>query len=473
MQGRAVISLVAVLCVASPCRADEPPAPDALARDIFRELIEIDTTESTGSVTAAAIAMRRRFLDAGFADEDLLLLGPVQRKQNLVVRLRGNGRRRPVLLLGHLDVVAARREDWSTDPFALVEKDGFFYGRGAEDMKNGVAVMATALIRLKAEGFRPARDPILALTADEEGGAANGVAWLLANHRELIDAEFAVSQDDYSVVTEQGRPLYFAVYAAEKTYADYRLIATGPAGHSALPLPDNAIYRLAGALARLERHDFPFELNAVTRGYYRAMAAIESGRRAADMRAILQPVPDMHAAARLARDPTDRSLLHTTCVATRLAAGDANNVLPPGAEATVNCRVLPGHSPEEIRRTLQQVAADRHVAVRYIADDGRLMDTAPEQRGFVPQALYAGIMAPLETVVAQMWPGLAVVPTMSVGTSDASIAGAAGLPAFTIAGFAVDRDDDRAHDRDERIGVESFYRGNEFAYRYLKALSAD
>jgi acetylornithine deacetylase/succinyl-diaminopimelate desuccinylase-like protein len=449
------------------------PAANALARDVFKELIEINTTDSVGNVTTAAEAMAKRLRDGGFAASDMQLLGPNARKHNLVVRLRGSAQHKPVLIIGHLDVVEANREDWSTDPFKFIEKDGYFYGRGAQDMKDGDAIMVTTLLRLKKEGFRPSRDVILALTADEEGGTANGVDWLLKNHRELIDAEIVINHDGYSVITEDGKPLYFELDATEKVYADYLLTATNRGGHSSVPRPDNAIYELAIALPRIARYEFPFELNAVTRAYYERLAQIETGERASDMQAMLKVPPNSAAIARLSRDAEDHSLMHTTCVATRLAAGHANNALPQRAQATVNCRILPGHSPEEVRKTLIQVLADPQITVQYIEDDGKtISDTASDKRGYPPTPLRAEVMLPLQSVVDSFWPGLQIVPTMATGASDGVYTSAAGLPTYNLAGVAVDKNDDREHGRDERVGIESFYRGNEFFYRYLKALTA-
>jgi acetylornithine deacetylase/succinyl-diaminopimelate desuccinylase-like protein len=449
------------------------PAANALAHDVFKELIEINTTDSVGNVTTAAEAMAKRLREGGFAASDMQLLGPNARKHNLVVRLRGSAQHKPVLIIGHLDVVEANREDWSTDPFKFIEKDGYFYGRGTQDMKDGDAIMVTTLLRLKKEGFRPSRDVILALTADEEGGTANGVDWLLKNHRELIDAEFVINHDGYSVITENGKPLYFELDASEKVYADYLLTATNRGGHSSVPRPDNAIYELAIALPRIAKYEFPFELNAVTRAYFEQLAQIETGERASDMQAMLKVPSNSAAVARLSRDAEDHSLMHTTCVATRLAAGHANNALPQRAQATVNCRILPGHSPEEVRKTLIQVLADPQITVQYIEDDGKtIRDTASDKRGYPPTPLRAEVMLPLHSVVDSFWPGLQIVPTMATGASDGVYTSAAGLPTYNLAGVAVDKNDDREHGRDERVGIESFYRGNEFFYRYLKALTA-
>jgi acetylornithine deacetylase/succinyl-diaminopimelate desuccinylase-like protein len=454
----------------------EPPAAaqpaNALMLEIFRQLISINTTDTpAGSVTAASEAMAQRLREAGFPGSDIALVGPSERKKNLVVRLRGTGARQPVLLIGHLDVVDARREDWSTDPFSLIEKDGYFYGRGTIDMKVHDAIMVAALIRWHREGWRPARDIIVALTADEEGGCCDGVQWLVQNRRELIAAQFVINLDDYGVVASHGTPQFFQVDASEKLYADYQLLVTGPGGHSSEPVPGSPIYTLTRALDRLAAYEFPFELNAVTRAYYTRMAQIESGQRASDMRAILHDPPDARAIARLSQDALDHARLRTTCVATRLLAGHANNALPQRASAVINCRILPGHSAEEVRQRLGQIVADPQVAVGYLASDGRVSAHAPAALAFTPPPLLPEVMQPLETVVRQMWPHLTVVPSMSEGASDATWTIAAGIPTYTFSGLAVDREDDREHGRDERVRVQAVYDAREFFDRFLKLLA--
>ena len=450
-------------------------AANALAHDLYKELIEINTTDSAGSVTAAAEALAKHFRTAGFADADVSVLGPNERKKNLVVRLHGTAKHRPVLLIGHLDVVEARREDWSTNPFELIEKDGYFYGRGTLDMKSGDAIMTTALLRMKRDGYRPSRDIILALTADEEGGCCNGVEWLVRNQRPLIDAELVLNHDGvvgYSITSEHGVPQQFALSATEKMYGDYQLTVTNRGGHSSLPRLDNAIYELAAGLLRIGSYSFPFELNDITRGYFERMAVAGGGQTAADMRAITRTPPDAQAIARLSRDPELNSLMRTTCVATRLEGGHQNNALPQRAAAVVNCRILPGHSKEEVRQELLRVLNDPAITVRYVADDGTVSDTAPEQRALPPSPLLPQMLAPLERTVASMWPGLPVVPFMNASATDGIYTRAAGLPTYGVAGIAVDRDDIRAHGRDERVRVASFYKGNEFFYRYLRSLTA-
>jgi acetylornithine deacetylase/succinyl-diaminopimelate desuccinylase-like protein len=470
-QVAASLGIAAILCPGA-AGADVDARTRELAHGLFKQLIEIDTTDSTGSVTAASEAMAQRLRAAGFPDGDIRVVGPSERKKNLVVRLRGTGKRRPLLLIGHLDVVEARRGDWTTDPFQFVERDGYYYGRGTQDMKDGDAILLTTLIRFKQEGYRPDRDIILALTADEESGGSNGVAWLLKNHRELVDAEFVLGNDGPSVVIESGKPLYVEIEASEKVYADFQLTVTSPGGHSSMPVPDNAIYHLTGGLDRLSRYEFPFELSEVTRGYYERQATLGTGRRAADMRAILERPPDPAAIARLASDPLDHAVTHTTCVATMLEAGHANNALPQTARAIVNCRILPGHAAEEVRKALIGVLADPRITVRYVTDGGQVLDTAETKHGFTPAALREDVMRSLEKIAAAMWPGAPVIPTLAVGASDAVHVSAAGIPVYQVSGEAVDRDDLRAHGKDERIRVESFYRGVDFHYAFLKTLMA-
>lgn len=349
-------TLLALSVVFAINAAHAATPPDPLAREIFKQLIEINTTDSVGSTTDAAKAMQKRFLDAGFAAKDAqVLVGTNPKRGNLVTRLHGSGKHKPMLIIGHLDVVEAVRSDWTMEPFKFNEKDGYFYGRGTQDMKNSDAVAVAALLRMKKEGFVPNRDIILALTADEEGGTDNGVEWLLKNHRDLVDAEFALNPDSGGLDSDAGKPVVLNVDATEKLYSDYELEATDKGGHSSLPTPDNPVYVLSSALSRLGKASFPFELNAVTRAWLEHMQKIEDGQRANDIKAVLATPPDAEAIARLSRDARYNSVLHTTCVATRLDGGHANNALPQRATAIVNCRILPGHSPEEVRRDLVEI----------------------------------------------------------------------------------------------------------------------
>ena len=464
-----------VLFLTSRPQAQVDDATKTLSHDVFKQLIEINSTDSVGSVTAASEAMAQRFREAGFAEGDVQILGPAgkDRKKNLVVRLHGTGKHKPILLIGHLDVVEAHREDWTTDPFKFVEKDGFYYGRGTQDMKSGDAIMVTTLIRFKKEGYKPDRDIILALTSDEEGGRSNGVDWLLKNHRDLIDAEFVFNHDGGGILSEHGKAVMMTVDATEKLYADYQLSVTNPGGHSSLPRPDNAIYSLVDALARLQKYQFPFELNEVTRAYYEHMAKVATPERAADIRAMLKTPPDAAAVARLSQDAIDNSTTHTTCVATRLNAGHANNALPQRAEANVNCRIAPGHSAEDIRQELIKVFADANIKVRYVDNFGNISDSAPDRKSLPPPPLRRDVFGPLEKITAEMWPGTPVIPEMATGASDGIYTMSAGLPTYGISGIAIDRDDIRAHGKDERVGIESYDKGVDFYYRYLKAVTSE
>jgi acetylornithine deacetylase/succinyl-diaminopimelate desuccinylase-like protein len=377
------------------------------------------------------------------------------------------------LIIGHLDVVEARREDWTTDPFKFVEQNGYFYGRGTQDMKEADAIAVTDFIRLRKEGYVPNRDIILALTADEEGGKSNGVSWLLQNHRDLVDAEFALNPDSGGVTTDHGKPLSVEFEATEKLYGDYQVLATNPGGHSSLPKPDNAIYHVADALGVLQKSPFPFELNSVTREYFGQMAKIETGQTAADMRAILGEHPDPAAIQRLSQDARYNSTMRTTCVATMLSGGHAPNALPQRAEANVNCRIFPGHSQEEIRLALIHLFGDPKLTVRYRSDAGELMDHGSDRKAMVPPPLRADVMDSLRKVAAQLWPGAPVIPTMETGSSDSIYTMNAGIPSYGINGIAIDRDDVRAHGKDERLKVDSYYTGVEFYHLFLKALTTD
>lgn len=472
----AVLALFSSLSIFSlQMQAADTVQPDQttrqLAHDIFKQLIEINTTDSVGSVTAASEAMAQRFRDAGFPDADIHVLGPNDRKKNVVVRLHGSGKHKPVLLIGHLDVVEARREDWTTDPFKLVEQEGYFYGRGTSDMKDGDAIMSATLIRMKKEGYVPSRDIILAMTADEEGGTSNGIDWLIKNHRELVDAEFVLNHDGGGVLAEHGKPVFMDVNATEKLYGDFVLTATNPGGHSSLPRPDNAIYELAAALTRIADYQFPFELNNITRAYYQRQAKMATGQRAADIAGVLKTPPDMAAVARLSKDPIDNSTMHTTCVATRLNGGHANNALPQSAQANVNCRILPGHSLEETRLALEKIVADPKIKVQFRENNDQIMEHGSDRHSYMPAAPRKDVFDALDKIVAEMWPGIPVLPSMSTGASDGVYTNAAGMPTYAISGEQYDRDDIRAHGKDERTGVQAFYRGVDFYYVFLKAVT--
>jgi acetylornithine deacetylase/succinyl-diaminopimelate desuccinylase-like protein len=457
-------------------QAGSPALPEAdrnLARDVFKELIEINSQDSNGSVTAAAVAMRGRLLKAGFAAEDLVLAGPNERKQNLVARYRGTAGSglKPILIICHLDVVEARREDWTTNPYEFVEKEGYFYGRGTQDIKEEDAQLITNFIRLRREGWMPKRDIVIALTADEEGGKSNGVDWLLKNRPELMGADFVLNPDSGGVELRNGKPTEMQVEATEKLYADFRLTATNPGGHSSQPRPDNAIYELMRALERLEANPFPMELNAVTRASLAATMKVATPERAALIRGVLATPPDAAAVAEFSRNPSDSATLRTTCVATMLKGGHAPNALPAMAQANVNCRILPGHSQEEVRQHLIVLFDDPKLTVEYVADDGAVSGKASDRKSMEPPPVREDVFGPLREVTRRVFPGVPVIPIMSAGASDSIYTMAAGIPSYGISGMGVDFDDDRAHGKDERLRVEAFYRGVEFYYLYLKALT--
>jgi acetylornithine deacetylase/succinyl-diaminopimelate desuccinylase-like protein len=455
----------------APTQLDQPIRK--LAHDIFQQLIEINTTDSVGNVTTAAKAMQQRLLDAGFPKEDMFLGGPNDRKENLVVRYHGTGAKKPILFIGHLDVVEARRGDWTTDPFQFVEKDGFYYGRGTQDMKESDAILVTTLIRFRQQGYKPDRDLIVALTADEEGGKSNGVDWLVKNHRDLIDAEYVLNPDGGGVDLDHGKPVSVDIDATEKLYGDYQLTVTNPGGHSSLPVPDNAIYHLADALTHLQHYDFPFELNAVTRAYFGRLSTIETGEKSADLKAILQTPPDKEAITRLsAESPEWNSMMHTTCVATRLQAGHANNALPQLAQAIINCRILPGYSLEEIRQQLVDIVADPKVKVAYMDSQGDVSDTAPSRKQLPPAAINSEVMSAMEKLSAAFWPGAPVIPTMATGASDSVYTMAVGMPSYGICGIALETNDVRAHGKDERLPVDAYYRGVDFYYQFVTMLTS-
>jgi len=456
---------------ASEVSALAPQEYQRLAHDIFKQLIEINTTDSVGNVTSAAEAMAKRLREAGFDEKDIQIAGPRENKRNLVVRYRGSGTRKPVLFIGHLDVVEARREDWTVDPFVFLEQDGYFYGRGTEDMKSGDALLITSFIRLKKEGYVPDRDLILALTADEEGGTANGVDWLLTTHRNWIDAEYCINLDGGEFEKDKDKRLLAGLQASEKVYVDYQFEALNAGGHSSVPSPDNAIYHLAGALSRLQMFSFPVNMGEITRNYFLKTATLSSGETAEQKRAVAKEPPDPAAVLRLSQVPYFNSLLHTTCVATMLTGGHAPNALPQTARANVNCRIIPGEDPAEVRKTLESVAADPKVSVTIVPVKTANGSIVP-QVGVPPSPLLPEVVQAEEKTVHSLWPGLPVVPTMSTGASDGRYLRIAGIPTYGIACMFFELDDNRAHGKDERIGAKDFYDGVEISYRLIRNLSS-
>jgi len=466
MKLKLIVCLICLL-TATFSLAQQPLAPSQqLARDIFKELIEINTTDTpAGNVTTAADAMAARLRAAGFSAEDVQVVGPVPNKHNLVVRLHGRAgeQYKPILFLSHLDVVEALKQDWAPnlDPFKLNEIDGYFYGRGTTDVKEGDALLVTDFIRLKQEGWIPKRDIILALTADEEGGDYNGVQWLLKNRRDLIDAEYCVNTDAGNFELQKGKRLLLGMQTSEKNYVDFALEVKDKGGHSSRPVKDNAIYHLAAGLDRLAHFDFPVELNETTRAFFERTASFQDGTSAPDFRAVAKEPVDQAAAGRLSQSSYFNALLRTTCVATRLEGGHANNALPQRARAIVNCRMLPADSVQQVQATLQKVLADNRISVSVLGE----AIPAPASQ------INPAVMRLLEDLSAKLYGGIPVVPVMDAGASDGKYLRIGGIPTYGVPGVFTDVDDERAHGKDERLGVKDFYNGVEFYYQFIKSLA--
>ncbi len=435
-----------------------------LARSIFEELVNVPTTESREGSTPAVELLVKRFHDAGFSDAELFVGGPEPRKQNVVVRLRGTGGGKPILLLAHLDVVEANKSDWSpdVDPFKFTERDGFFYGRGTQDIKNGVAMLAANIIRWKQEGWKPSRDIIVALTADEEAGTANGVDWLLKTHRNVIDAEYCLNTDGGDFDERDGKPFVVKVAAAEKKYSAIRLETRNRGGHGSLPRKDNAIYEMAGALERIAAFRFPIQLTEVTRGQLLGLSKIETPERAADMRAVAANPKDSVAGRRLSQEPNYNALLRTTCVATGVQGGHAENALPQHVKAVLNCRILPDSDPSEVLASIKRAVVDPEIEIGWETLDPKRYPSSP---------LRPELMRAIRDVVQQTWPGVTVMPSLMLGASDGKYLRGAGIPTYGVAGMFIGENDVRAHGKDERAGVNEFYQGVDFYDKLVKLLA--
>lgn len=442
-----------------------PPLPASLhelGRAVLGELIAVNTTATYGS-TEAARRMADRLRAAGFSDDDMQLLWPASHPEraNLVVRLRGSGKARPVLYIGHLDVVEALRADWSMDPFVLNQQDGWLYGRGTIDMKGQDSAMLVSLIAMKQQQFVPDRDIIVALTADEEHGDANGVQWLLANHRPLVDAEFAINPDGGEAGLVNGKHQYLVMQTSEKIYVSFRVTATDKGGHSSRPTPENPIYRLARALQHLSVDRFPVHLTDTSRQHFARLALQESGQRRRDMLQLATTHPDPAAVTRLARDLNIDILLRTTCTATMIEGGHAENALPQRASAIVQCRVVPGESMTDVQARLMRVMQTPGLTIAPV-DAVTLSPESPPR---------ADLLNILEQTVHEKWPGVLVLPQMSPGASDSIYTRAAGIPTYGIDAMFSDVDDDRFHGRDERIGVAEFDDEMDFTYALMRRLA--
>lgn len=438
-----------------------PQEEQRLLREIYKEMVEHNTSYSTGQTTAAAEAVARRLRAAGFPEADIHVDGVAPHKKNVIVRYRGTGAKKPLLLLGHLDVVEAKRGDWEHDPFVLREEGGYFYGRGTGDDKAQSSIWVANLIQYRKEGWKPERDLILALTADEEGwGKYNGVSWLLKSHRDWIDAEFCVNEGGWGEMSK-GRKLMNQIQVAEKTFVTYRLEVRNPGGHSSVPVKENAIYRLARAIEKVSQLEFPAKLNDVTRGYFESMANLYDGELRRDLMNVTRG--DAAAIARVsAHSAAWNAMLRTTCVTTMLDGGHAENALPQTAGVVVNCRVLPDESAASVQEALRRNIGDDQVRISYYREEPTQGPASPMRED---------VMQATRKVTASMWPGVPVVPIMVMGGTDGMFLRNAGIPTYGIMGLFLDRDDLRFHGLNERIGVKEFYEAHEFLYRLIKQLA--
>jgi acetylornithine deacetylase/succinyl-diaminopimelate desuccinylase-like protein len=436
------------------------PPPQTLARELLKQMIETDTTGEHGDTTPLAEALAERFRKAGFPAADVQVLGPEVRHRNLVVRLRGSGQGRPLLVISHLDVVEARPEDWSVPPFKLTETNGWLYGRGTQDIKGEAAAEAATFLLLKQEGFVPKRDLILALTTGEEGAVFyNGIEWLLQTHRELIDAEYCLNGDGGGPESVKGKPFFRALQTSEKSYYNFELVITDPGGHSSLPHPGTAIQTLARGLARLDAWEPAAHLDETTRAYFRRMAVIQGGDTGALMAKAAQGEPE--AIAALSKDPEWNAQLHTTLVTTLIQGGHATNALPQRATAIVNCRLLPADDILEVQRQLTHTLAEPRIQVSLLGK--------PQPSPASP--LREDVLGAVERSTQAVWPGCPVVPTMENGATDGTYLRRAGIPTYGIGCIPVDRDDVRAHGKDERIRVKDFEAGVKACDLLLRGLA--
>jgi acetylornithine deacetylase/succinyl-diaminopimelate desuccinylase-like protein len=466
---RRLLSALAALALAGPLAAQQLTPAQQFAKDIYKELLEYNTVNIGGGTTIAATAMAKRFRDAGFPEQDIFLGGAQANKHNVVVRLRGKGgpnAPKPVLLLAHLDVVEALKSDWSPDldPFKFIERDGYYYARGSADDKSMAAIFVANTILMKQQGFVPDRDIIVALTADEEGSecrpSCNGVRWLIANHRDKIDAAFTINEGGGGSLRDD-KPFLNSIQATQKNVVNFTVTAKNRGGHSSVPRPDNAIYQLSEGIARFSKFSFPVKFNVVTRAFFEKTAGAETPEMARAMRALLRNENDAAAAAIVSKDARYNSMLRSTCVATGLKGGHASNALPQTAEVGINCRILPDAIPSEIRDGI----------VKAFADTGLTVSPAGEQNFVAPSSIGPEIMGPVEQVTRELFGAIPVIPTMSTGATDSQPLRAIGIPSYGVSGIMSNPEDNRAHGRDERMRIKSFYDGQEFLMRLAKLLS--
>jgi acetylornithine deacetylase/succinyl-diaminopimelate desuccinylase-like protein len=440
--------------------------PDQVAfRALYKELVETNTTASVGDCTLAAQKMAAHLKAAGFPDKDLTIFFKPDLPKNggLVAVYPGTDpKAKAILLLAHIDVVEAKREDWTRDPFTLVEEGGYFYGRGASDDKAQASIWVDTLIRYRNEGFHPKRTIKMALTCGEEGGSPfNGASWLVENKRDLIDAEFALNEGAGGQLDDHGKRIAHTIEAGEKTSQSFTLEVTNPGGHSSRPVPDNAIYRLADAIEKIRAYEFPVMINDANGGYLSKMAKVVGGEQGAAMTALMANPKDAKADAILSKDPGLHTMLRTTCVATMLSAGHAQNALPQRATANINCRIFPGVSRDAVRDKLIDLINDPQVSVSKTAVAGL--------RGEAPAPpLTPKVLGPIEKVSAEMWPGIPVVPILQAGATDGKALTAGGIPTYGVQGIFYEPDLGRIHGLNERVGVTSLYEGRDFLYKLVK-----
>lgn len=459
-------AVLALGLLAGPAAAQELRADQTAFRAIYEELVEIDTSASTGSCTRAAAAMAARLTAAGYSQRDVQVIVPEGSPDdgNVVAVLRGrNARALALLLLAHIDVVDARREDWARDPYTLIEESGFFYGRGTADDKAMAAVFVDLMVRLRAEGYRPRQDIKMALTCGEEtSDAVNGVRYLIEHHRNWVQAGIAINEGAGGRLDEAGNRIALEVQAGEKVHQVFTVEATNPGGHSSRPRPDNAIYQLTAAMQRLAGHNFPVALNDTTRAFFRQMSGIVGGEMGAAMARVAQDPGDASALAIVTAEPGYNAMLRTTCVATRLDAGHAANALPQRARATLSCRILPGQSIESVQAELARVFADPALTIT-LSNDRQPTPPAPP--------LTRQLLGPIEQVSARLWPGVPLVPVMAVGATDARFLNAAGIATYGMSGMFSAPGESNAHGLDEKLRVRSLYEGRDFLEGVVRAYS--